>query len=46
MQLKTILGDALMCCAGLASNADAGNVTLRHYDLDAIKFEAMQPEFA
>ena len=46
MQLKAILGYALMCGAGLASHADTSNVALSHHDLDATELEAMQAEFA
>ncbi len=45
MQLKAILGDALMRSAGLASHADTGDVALSHYDLDATELEAMEAEF-
>ena len=41
MQQEAIFGDALMGSTCLSSHADAGDVALGHYDLDATELEAM-----
>ena len=46
VNLKAILGEALMCCAGLSSYADTRGVLLGHYDFNSIKPKAKQAEIA
>ena len=46
MNLKAILCDAFMCCAGLSSYADARGVLLGYYYFNSIKPKAKQAEIA